>query len=73
MDKKLKIKFSAPLNPGDTENQTYGCRVNPDICSFCDMEKVCAFVREDHICKHPSTKWPKQYAKLKDLENKETD
>ena len=32
MDKNLKIPFSAPLNDGDTETTTYGCRQNnPDI------------------------------------------
>ena len=35
MNKKrpLQYPFSAPLNPQDTEQQTYGCRANnPDIC-----------------------------------------
>lgn len=29
----MKVPFNAPLNPQDTETQTYGCRQNnPDIC-----------------------------------------
>ena len=34
MNKKdLSISFNAPLNPQDTEQQTYGFRANnPDIC-----------------------------------------
>ena len=32
-EKVLRIPFNAPLNKGDTEVQTYGCRQNnPDIC-----------------------------------------
>lgn len=31
--KELTISFNAPLNPQDTETQTFGCRANnPDIC-----------------------------------------
>ena len=69
MDKSLRIKFHAPLNEQDTEEQTFGCRADPNICWYCDMENVCAFVREDHICKQPSKKWAKQYNKLKSESN----
>ena len=42
--KKLSISFNAPLNPQDTELQTYGCRANnPDICGNNSIPKVCAF------------------------------
>ena len=65
MDKKLIFKQTAPLNDGDTETQTYGCRANnPNICANCYLDKVCAFVTEDHICRKPSKKWPVAYAKL---------
>ncbi len=64
------FKFSAPLNEYDSEIQTYGCRANnPEICANCFLDNVCAFVREDHICKKPSVSWKKQYFKLKQEEN----
>ena len=32
-EKELTIPFNAPLNPLDSETQTYGCRqINPNIC-----------------------------------------
>lgn len=65
----LKVAFSAPLNEGDSEEQTYGCRQNnPNICGSNGIEGICAFVSEDGICKHPSKAWKKQYQKLKDAE-----
>lgn len=65
---KLKVPFSAPLNPLDTETQTQGCRhTNPDICNANSMEKVCAFVRADGICMKPSLSWKKQFNKLKGI------
>ena len=64
-EKELHIKFKAPLNEQDSETQTYGCRANnPEICANCYLENVCAFVREDHICKRPTAAWKKQYQKL---------
>ena len=66
-EKELCYKFRAPLNIGDTENQTYGCRhSNPDICGNANLEEICAFVRNDNICKRPSASWRKQYLKLKE-------
>lgn len=65
----LKVPFSAPLNEGDSEEQTYGCRQNnPGICGANGIEGVCAFVSEDSICKRPSKAWKKQYQKLKSTE-----
>ena len=62
---KLKFAFSAPLNEFDNETETYGCRANnPDICNHNSLEGVCAFVRDDCICKQPSKVWKKQYYKL---------
>lgn len=67
MKKNLKIGFSEPLNPLDTESQTYGCRANnPDICKNNGLSGVCAFERDDRICKCPSKAWKKQYFKLKE-------
>ena len=67
MKKELRVAFKAPLNILDSENQTYGCRANtPDICKNSGMPEVCAFEREDGICKFPSKAWKKQYIKLKE-------
>ena len=66
MNKNLQIPFKAPLNPQDSENQTFGCRANnPDICSSNCIEGLCAFTTEDGICRKPSRAWKKQYEKLK--------
>lgn len=63
----LKIPFNAPLNPKDTETETYGCRANnPDICKNNGVSGICAFENPDCICKCPSKAWKKQYHKLKD-------
>ena len=67
MKKEIKIAFKAPLNGLDTVEQTYGCRANnPDICKNNGIPNVCAFEREDCICKQPSKAWKKQYLKLKE-------
>ncbi len=69
-DKELKVKFGAPLQNGDTETTTRGCRANnPNICANCYLDGVCAFVREDGICIHPTAAWKKQYHKLKEATN----
>lgn len=58
-------EFSKPLNERDTELQTYGCRhSNPEICKKNGLVGVCAFVRDDGICKSPTKAWPKQYMRL---------
>ena len=63
--KALHIKFDAPLNELDTENQTYGCRANnPNICSNNSVPGVCAFSSNDFVCRKPSRAWKKQYNKL---------
>lgn len=63
--KALHIKFDAPLNELDTENQTYGCRANnPNICSNNSIPGVCAFSSDDFVCRKPSRAWKKQYNKL---------
>lgn len=64
---KLGFSLKAPLNEGDTELQTYGCRANnPDICKNCYVEGICAFASEDEICKAPSARWKKYYYQLKE-------
>lgn len=69
MKNSLKFSFNAPLHSEDSETQTYGCRQNnPDICGNNGMPEVCAFIREDGICKKPSRAWKKQYAKLKEIQ-----
>lgn len=68
MDKKeLVVPFHDALRDGDSPSQTYGCRQNnPNICKYNGLSAVCAFVREDHICKQPSRSWKKQYNKLQE-------
>lgn len=68
--KELCIPLRTPLNPQDTEKETYGCRQNnPDICGYCYLEGVCAFVTKDCVCRHPSVKWKKVYKELKEAES----
>lgn len=63
----MKVPFNAPLNPQDTETQTYGCRQNnPDICGNNGKPDLCAFVREDGICLKPSRAWKKKFMELKE-------
>ena len=63
-----KIKttnFHLPLQPGDSEAQTVGCRQTvPVNCARHSMEEVCAFVRRDGICLAPPGSWPKQFKNL---------
>lgn len=67
--RKYHIPYDAALFDVDSENQTFGCRQNnPDICGSNGMQSVCAFVREDHICKKPSRAWKKQFEKLQGLQ-----
>lgn len=67
MKKNVQVAFKAPLHNFDTETQTYGCRANnPDICKNNGILEICAFEREDHICKSPSKAWKKQFIKLKE-------
>lgn len=67
--KKLRVPFKAPLQKGDTETITVGCRANnPDICASNGLEGVCAFTSEDGLCRKPSRAWKKQYEKLKATE-----
>jgi hypothetical protein len=62
--------FHAPLNEADTEARTLGCRhTNPDICAKNEMPGVCAFVRADGMCTAPSASWPKQFRRLRLLQN----
>lgn len=65
MRKDIHFAFSAPLNKGDSENQTYGCRANnPDICANNSLEGICAFETDDHICRKPSKAWKRNYLQL---------
>lgn len=52
-EKNIHISFNAPLNPDDTENQTFGCRANnPDICGNNGIKDICAFCSDDNICRN---------------------
>ncbi|WP_075721439.1 hypothetical protein [Roseburia sp. 499] len=62
---KVQFGFSEPLNEGDTENTTLGCRhTNPDICGSNSIPGLCAFESEDGICRKPSRAWKKRYNQL---------
>lgn len=65
MKSEYHVGFNAPLHPQDTENQTFGCRANnPDICNNNMLNNICAFCRDDHICKKPSIAWKKKFHQL---------
>ena len=61
----LLVPQTSPLSLEDNSSQTYGCRhTNPNICGSNNLGKVCAFVREDHICKKPPRTWRLLFEKL---------
>lgn len=65
--KKLIVAQNEKLNELDTELQTYGCHhSNPDICSSNSLDKICAFVNSNCICKLPPRSWKKIYQKLRE-------
>ena len=67
--KELCFTLKEPINDGDTDTTTNGCRhSNPDICGSCCIDGVCAFTSKDHICKKPSMKWKKFYKKIKETQ-----
>jgi len=62
-------RFHDPLLAQDSEFRTVGCRhTNPNACAKHSLRGVCAFVRDDGFCLAPRRSWPKQYRKLKVLE-----
>ena len=64
-------RFHEPLLPGDSEQQTIGCRhTNPEICSKNALTTVCAFARADGMCLAPPTSWAKQFRKLQQVGSK---
>lgn len=66
MKHELRFKLTNPLNPLDSETQTFGCRhTNPDICGSCFLEGTCAFVTEDNVCRKPSKAWGRCFQKLR--------
>ncbi len=70
--KELCFSLKNPLQEGDSEKTTYGCRhSNPDICGSCYLENICAFSSKDNICKKPSASWKRFYKKL--LEENQND
>jgi hypothetical protein len=58
-------RYHLPLQPGETESQTVGCRhSHPDVCSKHSLETVCAFARADEMCLAPAASWAKRFRKL---------
>ncbi len=62
--------FDTPLQEGDSEIQTVGCRhTNPNICSKNSMYEKCAFTSQNNICLNPPSSWRKKFEKLKAEDN----
>lgn len=60
-----KNTFNAPLQSGDSETQTVGCRhTNPGICAKHSVPGKCAFTSKDNVCLTPPASWPKKFKKL---------
>jgi len=60
-----KNDHKRPLQVGDTETMTIGCRhSNPNICAKHSMTGVCAFVENDNVCHAPPASWKKLYKQL---------
>jgi hypothetical protein len=67
------VPFSAPLRDGDSETQTQGCRsANRYNCANYQYPGLCAFVRDDLVCRRPSARWKKQYQALKGIYRRTT-
>jgi hypothetical protein len=68
MNSSLIIDKNSKLLQGDNIKQTYGCRhSNANHCRNINLDNICAFVREDNICKKPLNGWKKQYEYLSNL------
>ena len=67
--KQLRYGFNDPLNEGDTEFKTVGCRAfQPDYCADYGSNN-CALTNESGVCLCPRKSWKKQYCKLKGEKN----
>jgi hypothetical protein len=65
-DLLICVPFTSPLREGDSETQTIGCRsANRYTCARYQYPGLCAFVRDDLVCRCPSAWWKKQYNSLK--------
>lgn len=54
--------FDSPLQVGDMETQTIGCRhTNPEICGKNSIQGKCAFTSKDNICRTPPASWPNKF------------
>lgn len=63
-------RFHEPLDAGDTAELTVGCRnTNPDISAKHSMAAACASVWADGTCRAPPKSWPKQFEKLKAVQD----
>ena len=69
----VKVNSEDKLSELDSISQTLGCRhTNPDICSKHSLNGLCAFVRNDSICKNPPRTWKKKYESLLSSETRQT-
>jgi hypothetical protein len=56
------LRQFAPIQPGETESQTIGCRhSNKLTCGRNGIPCVCALVREDGMCLAPPSSWVRLY------------
>ena len=54
--------FHPPVQPGEPETKTIGCRhSNNQSCGRNGIDKVCALVRDDGICLAPPSSWTRFY------------
>jgi hypothetical protein len=54
-----------PLQPGDREDRTVGCRQSqPACCGRNSNPAVCAFARADGFCLAPPTSWKRKFTAL---------
>jgi hypothetical protein len=55
-------RFDPPVQPGETDAQTIGCKHSNKLnCGRNGMPKVCALVREDGMCLAPPSSWVRYY------------
>lgn len=58
-------QFDPPVQPGETETQTIGCRHGNRLnCGRNGLPSVCGLVRKDGLCLAPPATWKMYYRGL---------
>jgi len=58
----LHVRTFDPIQPGETETKTVGCRHGNALnCGRNGIDKVCALVRADGMCLEPPSSWVRFY------------